>query len=467
MLRKLRSRFESAFIGASILLFALTACAASGELHPVVEVEEDVYTFQPANNGAGPMWCFGNTCIVRHNDQVFVSTLHTLDGVKPLNNCVPAVWSRGADGWRETYRSDGRTREPCPLGTFADGTILLSENRTTTPVDVYSGPAKPSILALDAARAAAQPTHLAPQWQGVPRFTEHSYRSLAVDRQNREMVLLQNIDYTHAEWSFYDRNGKWSSQGKLEWPRTSDGKPIRTCYPAVALKDRKVFFFGVSDIVEPNREWLNYKREITGREWDYVFRRLYFTWSDDISTGKFHDWIEIANVESTAGSLFPNDLFVQENGDISLLWSATDIDARLREKFFSNAVQRQALEYAVIRDGKILAKSSVVESVEGSTGLQPGRGRFHATSNGAAYVVFFVSGPDERGKAVHENRTALAGPNGLVGQSVSLKLKHPMSSFYTNTVRSGCSPSDTLDMFGQIGNTMRYAQITLLSDVAN
>ena len=31
-------------------------------------------------------------------------------------------------------------------------------------------------------------------------------------------------------------------------------KPIRVCYPAVAIRDRRVFVFGVSDIVEPRNE---------------------------------------------------------------------------------------------------------------------------------------------------------------------------------------------------------------------
>ena len=31
-------------------------------LQPVVELEEEVYTYEPANNGAGPMWCSGSTC---------------------------------------------------------------------------------------------------------------------------------------------------------------------------------------------------------------------------------------------------------------------------------------------------------------------------------------------------------------------------------------------------------------------
>ncbi|MBK8884782.1 MAG: hypothetical protein IPN67_21245 [Bacteroidales bacterium] len=72
------------------------------------------------------------------------------------------------------------------------------------------------------------------------------------------MILLQNIEYTHAEWSFLDSKGKWSAQGKLEWPYGADyeePEPIRVCYPNVMLKDRAVYFCGVSDIIEPNKEW--------------------------------------------------------------------------------------------------------------------------------------------------------------------------------------------------------------------
>ena len=29
-----------------------------------VEAEETVYSGRYSNNGAGPMWCYGNTCIV-------------------------------------------------------------------------------------------------------------------------------------------------------------------------------------------------------------------------------------------------------------------------------------------------------------------------------------------------------------------------------------------------------------------
>ena len=42
-----------------------TVRASSEPPIPVVEIEEDVYSYEPANNGAGPMWCAGSTCLVR------------------------------------------------------------------------------------------------------------------------------------------------------------------------------------------------------------------------------------------------------------------------------------------------------------------------------------------------------------------------------------------------------------------
>src|SRR5262249_28111681 len=81
------------FLGAVLaLLPVLTLCAtvspaadsASPALAPVVEVEEDVYTFESADNGAGPMWCSGSTCLVHSGDQAWACGLETLKDLKPL-----------------------------------------------------------------------------------------------------------------------------------------------------------------------------------------------------------------------------------------------------------------------------------------------------------------------------------------------------------------------------------------------
>ena len=76
-------------VALSSLLMALatwTSLAQAESLRHVVEVEEDVYSYEPANNGAGPLWCFGSTCLVRTPNGLFASGLETLRDAKPLNN---------------------------------------------------------------------------------------------------------------------------------------------------------------------------------------------------------------------------------------------------------------------------------------------------------------------------------------------------------------------------------------------
>ncbi len=232
----------------TVLACTLTAAPASSPpaLRPVVEAEEDLYTYTNANNGAGPLWCHGSTCLVRIGDNVFASGLETLKDTKPLNNCRWTLYQLGKQGWQlQEADSTGRTREPCPLVGFPDGRLFLSANPTLTPVGTYGGPARPEILQFSAKDTKAPFERLLPVWDGTPAFTEHSYRSFAADGPARELILFQNIGYTHAEWAFRDRAGKWAAQGQLRWPDGAEypkPEPIRVCYPNVMLQNRAVHF---------------------------------------------------------------------------------------------------------------------------------------------------------------------------------------------------------------------------------
>jgi hypothetical protein len=179
------------------LLLAVSGRAAN-TMQPVVEIEEDVYTFESANNGAGPMWCAGSSCLVRVGGDVFASGLETRKDAKPLNNCRWMLFRRGAAGWEKVRADDtGRTREPCPMAAFADGRVFLSANPTlASPSEAGGGPARPQIRLFSAGNLKAPAEVLLPAWQGNPHFTEHSYRSLAADGSNHELILFQNIDLT-------------------------------------------------------------------------------------------------------------------------------------------------------------------------------------------------------------------------------------------------------------------------------
>lgn len=452
-----------------VLTFAMSVGAESTKpaLKPVVELEEDVYQFEPADNGAGPLWCQGSTCLVRVGDDVFASGIETLKGYKPLNNCRWMLFKRGAKGWEQVQTDQaGRTREPSPLAGFPDGRLFLSVNPTlTTNADAYSGPARPEILEFRVADPRARFATLLPVWEGTPQFTEHSYRSFAADGASRELVLLQNIGYTHAEWAFRDGEGKWSASGKLKWPWGADyekTQPIRVCYPNVALLNRAVHFSGVSDIVEPNPAWRAHKKQLTGREWDYDFRRLFYTWTPDITTSPFKPWVEIASREKTGGWITPGDLWVAPDGVVHIVWTERAIDERLREKFFPTEKQSHSLRYAVLRDGQIILQRTLLSSVDG--GEVPGRGRFQVTPQNRLFVFFYVSGRNSAGKSVSENRLLELLASGVSGEAVRVPMQHPLSDYFTATVRAGSPPSNTLDLLGQrvgASATISYARIRL------
>jgi hypothetical protein len=447
----------------------LWAAEKTAPPQPVVEVEEDVYGFEPADNGAGPMWCHGSTCLVRIGDDVFASGLETLKDAKRLNNCRWTLYRRGADGWQlEQADLAGRTREPCPLVALAGGKLLLSANPTlVTDRNTYGGPARPEILLFSTKDAKAKLETILPDWDGQPPFTEHSYRSFAADGPAGALVLFQNIGYTHAEWAFRDGDGRWAARGKLAWPWGAEydkPQPIRVCYPNVAVRGRAVHFCGVSDIEEPYKKWADYKLKLTGEKWDYDFRRLFYTWTDDVTTGKFQPWVEIASRDKTCGWIDPGDLWLAPDGGVHILWTERAIDERLRKKFFPGEKQSHTLQYAILRAGKVISRRTLLRAEEGGAGAIPGRGRFHVMPDGRLLAFYYVNGKDAAGKAVSENRLMELRLDGTSGPEVRVPLKHPLGDYFTATVRAGSPPAMVLDLLGiraGVSNTISYARVRL------
>ena len=442
---------------------------AQPPLRPVVEVEEDVYTYQPADNGAGPVWCYGSTCLVGVGRDVFISGLETLPGVQPLNN-VRWMLLRRTDGKWEVQQRDekGRTREPCPLACFPHGSIFLSANPTLTGSEALAGPAQPQVLAFSTRNLLAPHQVLIPTWQGNPTFTEHSYRAFAADGPQRELILLNILGHECYHWSFRNRAGNWSAQGRLAFPWGADyeqPQSIRLCYPEIVLQDRAVHFLGVSDIVEPVKAWRDYKRQLTGREWDYDFRRLFYTWTPDITKKPFANWLEVASREATCGWITNLDLWVAPDGTAHLLWLEKSLDQRLREKFFPNERLTIALQHCTIRSGEIADRQTLHIGGEGESSEIPGHGRFHVTRNGRLFVLYYVSGTDEKGNRLSENRLLEIYPERRHSAPLRVDLKCPFTNFFTATTRGGTRPSDIIDLYGDAAgaapNTLRYARIRL------
>lgn len=526
--------FFDAMVLAGLLMASCKESESPG-FNVSVEAEEVVYEFVSPDNGSNPMWCSGNTCIVRSGDKVFTSGMETLVDQPPRHNTRWMMFERSKYGWELLMKDEkDRTREPSPLGLLGNGKVLLSVNPTLTAPGVENGPAEPRVLVFDwdghdgdgdgdgnvdgdsdaadgGIKADIMRTPyktLMPIWDGYHKFTEHSYRSFAVDAAANEFILFQNDGDTAVAWTFYDddgndvngnadmsgdmsgnvsgdRNvdgnvngnvdgivnssGNWLKHGTLYWPwgETYEvPEPIRICYPAVQLKNREVHFLGVSDIVEPVKAWKDYKFGLTGRKWDYDFRRLFYTWTSDIVSKPFQEWVEISSRETTAGHISPCDLWVAPDGLVHILWEERAIDERLREEFFPDSVQSYALNYAIIKEGEVIYGNPIMICKVGESGyetdeLLPGRGRFHTTPGGHLYVFYYVH--NQTGD-FHENRIVEILPDHNISAAVKVELKRPFSNFFTATIRGGSAPSDILDIFGKDDkNEMRYARIRILT----
>ncbi|QEH33331.1 hypothetical protein OJF2_18320 [Aquisphaera giovannonii] len=464
-------RRDVASVAAVLLLWhaAIGQAARAADVTPRVEVEEDVYSFNDARNGAGPMWCAGSTTLVRSGGRLFASGLETIPDAKPLTNCRWFLLSRDEAGWRRVrVDAEGRTREPSPLAAFPDGRVFLSVNPTLGKgPEPDGGPARPDVLEFRADHPEASPVSLTPTWRGSPAFSEHSYRTFVADGAAGELLLMQNIGYKHAEWTLRDRSGEWSARGQILWPSpvaVAGPTPLRLCYPTVQLKDRAVHFLGVGDVLEPNPAYRTFKRGLTGRDWDYVFCRLFYTWTPDITGRPFADWIEIANLDETRGQVWPCDLSVAPDGGVHILWTERAIDERLRAKFFPAAKQSVSLNHGVIRDGKLLDRREIARDESEASGLSGLRHRFHVTPDHRLFVVYGIEpfGADTR--RLLENRLAEILPDGRIGGTVKIPLARPFADFFTATVRAGSPASWTLDMLGTrpgAPDTIGYARINL------
>ncbi len=466
-----RRDLAAAALSGVVLLFALAVYA---EPRPTVEAEEMVYRYASPDNGSGPLWCRGSTCIVRVKDEVFASGMETLPDALPLNNCRWTLFQRLAEGWKQVALDPSeRTREPSPLVAYPDGRVLLSVNPTLTtdPRAGGGGPARPAVLVFNAAAPESGHETLLPTWDGAPAFTEHSYRSFAADGVNGELILFQNVGYTHAEWTFLNKDGEWARQGKLAWPWGAEydkPQPIRVCYPNTAIKDRAVHFCGVSDIVEPYDEWRAFKKELTGNEWDYDFRRLFYTWTRDIATGAFEEWVELASRDKTCGWVMPGDLWIAPDGAAHIVWAERAIDERLRERFFPEAKQRHEMNYAVVREGKAALRRTLSAADEDRMHLAALEPRFHATPDNRLFVFYYVGGADpENGRGVGNYLLEL-GPDGAPSDPVAVPLAYPLSGYFTASPRGGSPPSAYLELLGaRDATTMGYARIRVDASAAD
>jgi hypothetical protein len=423
-----------------------------------VEAEEIVTRYAAANNGAGPLWCYGSPLIARRGEDVFASTIETGENVPPLLNTRWQLWHRSSSGWKlEQHEQEYRQREPCPIAICPKGPVFLSVNPSVEPAGATHGRCEPQMLEFDPNSPGRPPRVHTPVWADGTYFTEHSYRGLAADGASGELLLL-NINAQSSEQfvSCYDGQGTWRSKGTIRFP-------IRACYPQVALHDGAAHVLAIGDIVEPVEEWKTLKFERFKREWDYVFRRLFYTYTPDIRQTGFRPPVEIDTVEQTCGHILNLDLCVDRDGSAHLLYLKRSFQYDfIRDKYFPGKPMQVSLEHVVVKDGQVRSRTPLAQTTEGRDGLEPAYARFHVDASDRLYVI--LAGTSiEGGKRTFGNFIAPVRADGAFPAFRRIDLKRPFHTFFTDTMRGGSAPSQMIDLFGTADDdpNLRYARLRL------
>jgi len=447
-----------------VLLVGAISMQASGveDPKPRVEVEESVtpYLTEGRELSHWCLWGYGAPHLVRFGQEVFVSLIDTNSGLEPLCNNRWLLWRRGADGWRIVQQGDKYIEfQPCPLGVLADGRLLLSVNPHERPGG--KGRCHPQILQLSASDMTAEPRILQPAWPEDAEFLEHTYRGLGVDAATGEILLLSLLQEEEVYCAnFADSSGQWRDLGRMRFP-------IRACYPQVVLRNRTAHVLAIGDIHEPVKAYRELKGGKEGRFPGFVFRRLFYTFNPDVRHCVFGPALEVDSVEDSGGDIDNLDLHVDALGQVHVLYLRHPYtDELIRQRFFPDKRPTSQLIEAVIDSGRVVSRqvlldqdAPIAEGPMAGRKLVPGFARYHLTPQGDLWTILYASGSGE------EDMYLLRLAPAPTGSLIPLGMKHPLSRFFTNTVRGGSAPSSTIDLFGgdqrSSPSQLRYARVVL------
>jgi len=448
---------------------------------PVVFAEELIAAVSPFNNGAGPFWCFGSSVMVRRGNKVFATVPEVSTDVPPLCNTRWRLLVRKDGGsWTEVWRQHAFTeREPCPLVCLPDGRLIVSVNPSTgrrgqLPDGRWAHTCVPRLVCVSPGRIEKRST-LRPAWNETHGFTEHSYRSIAVDADTGNLFLAHQVrdprgGHSHA-WCFRDGRVRWLANGWLRFP-------MRGCYHQVQVVGRAVHVLAISDEIEPVREWREYKQKVTGQNWDYEFRQLFYTWTPDITRQDFSPPTTIATRDETAGYVRHLDLWVDPDGVVHVMYLERNIWHRyMRDRFFPDTPMTVNLKLARLRNGRVVGRDTLLSAAEDMNvvdtddndawnaaprlpmlGTEVVWGAFHVTRNNELYAVTCQRTNGRTTNTIRQIHPRLARRGTRIG------LNQVMERFFVASPRSGCKPAKVLDLYGQTGrdDPLRYAQVELV-----
>lgn len=456
-----------------------------------VVADEVLTRFGDTKNGSNPLWAYGSRSIVRQADCVYAVVPEIARDLKPMCNTRWTLWRRPDGGsWEQTCAAPAfNEREPCLLALLPNGELLVSTNPArsvnyTNPDGSCAWFCDPQLVFFDP-RDPRQPLRtITPEWSHT--FTEHSYRALAVDPQSGHIFLAQqalNGESYDFAWVLLDCQGHPLQEGKLLFP-------MRACYPQVTVRGGAVSVMGLGDEVEPNQEWRGFKEELFGRGWDFDMRQLYFTHSPNLLSEGFSPIMTVASRDATAGRTINLDMHVDQAGDAHLLFIERNVwMIAMRDRFFSGLPLTMALQYARVRDGRVISRQTLVEVIEDGNAprpILPAKGAncwdhyrvdpiwrdgqpkpvwatFHTDADQGLHVLYTLQSGDDEQLWIRQVHPSVSAPRRLATEQ-------PLGCFNAASLRNGSAPGNTIDLYGYTGgiskpfcdeDVIRYVQIRL------
>jgi hypothetical protein len=422
--------------------------AVYSPVSPEIITEEKFIDFVPSKNGTTPLWNRGTSVIVRQDDNVFISMIETHPEWAQPNNVNCGLYQRTLDGWQVQVELNDPTREPCPIASDG-GDLYISTNRSLGENSL------PEIAIVNEFNFGNEPVILTPEWTEGHNFTAWSYRGISMDANNKELLLLNISDDYGYYWTFLDKEGQWSSKGVMNFPIQEDGTNLRLAYPNTILQNHSAYIMTVSDVLEPNYEYIGHMPD-HGTDFHYVFRQLYYSWTPDITSQDLSEWKLLASVEPY-GEISNQDIWMAKDGITHFLWVEKSVDSRL-ENHLPEVLDTQTLWHAVLKDGGVISRTRLM--TYDTRGIRPNRASFHSLPNGRLFViisVYEITG--ETGNHLIElyaDRTH--------SSPIKLGLKEPLGVFQIAGQQNGSPPSNYIDIIGTTkwdSTTLNYVRIKL------
>ena len=440
-----------------------------GKKYSVTVVKESIIEQKgpfPKFRGARLMWNKGTSPVAVNGDTIYAIVPKQSIKVKPLCNRKWVIYKKlfGADKWIQTVEGEKyNEREPFPLGMLGSHPIFsvnpafkFRKVRSDGYIASYT---KPALVVINNDKKET----IIPQWDNDYKFFEHAYRGFAVDGKNRRIFIAQQVPLGNDEygqsWSIVDRKGKTLNNGLFRFPD-------RGCYPILSINGKQAYGIFDSDIKEPNEEFHQLKKKITGQNWDYVFQYLYLLHSDDVLNGKFSKIYTLDSCASTAGYIRALDLWNLPNGDAFALYIKTSTSCPyIRDRYFKGKPIEISLMYAHIKDGKVIDKKVLVKADDNlktwddyniskpnagdvfpdvwTKTPKPLWGHFYSPDGEQLFLIW--NQKDFKGK---ETGNYIKRIFPTMGQSIRIPLKHELMEFSLPSSNNGCSTSNKIILYG-------------------